>query len=823
MHSRSSLAVWPRRALAVAGLAGLGTGLLLLTAAAHPTQAAASASSTPPSTSRATNAYVVAGAHHAPATHKSSRAADRQFETQVKAQVKAGLAGSHSSATVTGPHMYNPATGKPFPAPATVTVSQTTSLVDQQVQVSWTNFTPSSSIVYTPSNLYYPVMVAECKGTDPASPADCYAAQDGGVRSQSGSEGPPNTSYATSGPTGVGEADIETLTGQEIPFLGCDQGHPCSLAIVPAQGGDILTSPPDCKNHQDDEGFSGTATGAEDFGSVSSNGYTCSWAKRIVVPLTFARTAKNCSFKNTAFSASGSPMLARAMNSWVARLCEGSGGISINYSSADSEPEALTALASGSTDVALTTRPAAVQGVTTGSKHYVYAPIAISAASIAYWFDNPTTGLAQGGVKLDQLLMLKLLTQSYGFLGDACQRGVPPPPLGCDNGVDGDPGTLFTDPEFTALDPNIVQPTDGSILMPTVLLGQSDMTWTVTSWIDANTAAKDFLAGQYDQWAEHLNTAYLGLTYPNNSFVGQDNYIIIQHEFFPVFPLSALSTDQVEDWPPGDNYIKDFFGNYDRLPPQIPGQRALLAITDEADSAAYLFPVAAIPNASGNYVRPTNGSMLAALQGATKEDGTLQVNPSSTNKKAYPLTMVIYAAVPTSGTPHAKAAAIARFLDYAAGPGQTSGLQPGNLPPGFAPLPASMRAQTRKDAREVLRQTGASAPTKTTNPGTGGNGSSGSPNPSSSPGSVSLPAATPSPGAGNGVSLVAAADARPASITRYILPALLILGGLAALAGSSSLIGSSSTPITARLRRIGQGGATLSRTARKRLGLKRSK
>jgi hypothetical protein len=821
MHSRSSLAVWPRRALAVAGLAGLGTGLLLLTAAAHPTKAAASASSSPPSTSRATNPYVEAGAHHAP--HKSSRAADRQFEAQVKAQVKAGLAGSHSSATVTGPHMYNPATGKPFPAAATVTVSRTTSLVDEQVQVSWTNFTPSSSVVYSPQNLYYPVMVAECKGADPASPADCYGAQDGGVRSQSGTAGPPNTSYATTGPDGTGLTDIETLTGQENTFLGCDQNHPCSLAIVPAQGGDILTSPPNCKNHQDDEGFSGTATGAEDFGSITSNGYICSWAERIVVPLTFARTAKNCSFKNAAFTAAGSPMLARAMDSWVAKLCEGSGGITINYSPADSEPEALTAVASGSTDVALTTRPAAVQGITTGSKHYVYAPIAVSAASIAYWFDNPTTGLAQGGVKLDQLLMLKLLTQSYGFLGDACQRGVPPPPLGCDNGVDGDPGTLFTDPEFTALDPNIVQPTDGSILMPTVLLGQSDMTWAVTSWIDANTAAKNFLAGQYDQWAEHINTAYLGLTYPNNSFIGQDNYIIIQHEFFPVFPLSAVSSDQVEDWPPGDNYIKDFFGNYDRLPPQIPGQRALLAITDEADSAAYLFPVAAIPNASGNYVRPTNGSMLAALQGATKEDGTLQVSPSSTNKRAYPLTMVIYAMVPTSGTPHAKAAAIARFLDYAAGAGQTSGLQPGQLPPGFAPLPASMRAQTRKDAQAVLHQTGAKAPTKTTNPNTGGNGSSGSPNPSSSPGSVSLPAATPSPGAGNGVSLVAAADARPASITRYILPALLILGGLAALAGSSSLIGSSSTPITARLRRIGQGGAAWSHAARKRLGLRRSK
>jgi hypothetical protein len=67
---------------------------------------------------------------------------------------------------------------------------------------------------------------------------------------------------------------------------------------------------------------------------------------------------------------------------------------------------------------------------------------------------------------------------------------------------------------------------------------------------------------------------------------------------------------------------------------------------------------------------------------------------------------------------------------------------------------------------------------------------------------------------------VNAADVHPASATRYILPALLILGGLAALAGSSSLIGSSSTPISARLRRIGEGGKALGRTARGRLGLK---
>jgi hypothetical protein len=70
---------------------------------------------------------------------------------------------------------------------------------------------------------------------------------------------------------------------------------------------------------------------------------------------------------------------------------------------------------------------------------------------------------------------------------------------------------------------------------------------------------------------------------------------------------------------------------------------------------------------------------------------------------------------------------------------------------------------------------------------------------------------------------VAAADVHPASISRYILPALLILGGLAALAGSSSLIGSSSTPISARVRRARQGTVAWGRAARTRLGLRRGK
>jgi hypothetical protein len=818
MRSSSWPAFRPRRLLAVTGLLSLALGLLMLTAAAHPAHAAASVAAP----TAAGNLQAAAG--HSPAPRKPSRAATKQFEAQVKQLAKAGrsAAASHGSFTKMGPHMWDPSLnggqGGPNPNPSSVTVSQTASLVNQQLTVSWTNFTPSSNLAYNPANVAYPVMVAECKGTNPASPADCYAAENGGVTSTSGPFGPDNTSYATTAPDGTGVTDVQILTGVENQFLLCSQSSPCSLAIVPSQGGNYTVTPPNCADHSQDFFFgTGFAVGSEAFGGTN---FSCSWAQRIMVPLTFARTASTCPTKtisNPVFSVAGSPMLSRAMNSWIAALCQGSHGFGIAYDGTLGEPAALQEVGSQLADVALTTRPASIQAINTGTNKFVYAPVGVTAVSIAYWFDNPVTGLPQTGVELDQTLVLKLLTQSYAFENDSCPI-IPPPPLGCDNGVDHDPINLFTDPEFTALNPTVVEPVNGTIEIPTVVSGNSDMTWVVTNWITASTAGKGFLAGQFDANGYHINTYYLGLTWPYNSFVPQDPYPIIQHEYNPVFPLYTVASDQVLNWPPGTSVTKDQTGNYPRLPNQVPGQRALIAVLDQGDSAAFLFPTFAIPNGAGKYVQPTTASMLAALKGMTNDgNGTQLVNPNSKKKSAYPLTMVVYAMVPTSGISHTKAVAIAKWLDFAAGAGQTPGVQPGQLPLGFAPLPASMRAQTRKDALKVLHQTGATK-TKTTNPSLPP--ASPTPSPTSSPGSVSLPAVTPSPTAGGpGISLVNDANAGPASITRYIFPALLILGGLAALAGSSSLIGASSDSISARLRRIRQGSVAL----RSRLRPRRSK
>jgi hypothetical protein len=783
MRSPSLPAFRPRRVLALAGLVSLIGGLLMLPSLAHPGRAAASAA----------------------------------------AAAASGCTGSGT--TVTGKQLWDPSAGKPLPAASCVTVDQTSSLVNQMVQVNWANFTPSVNTPYGPSSTLYPVMIAECAGTNPASSADCYGATNGGVTGGSGPDGPMNTAYALTTPTGTGQADIEIDTVAEIQSLGCDQKHACSLVVVPAQGGEVLANPPNCADHSQDSVF---AIGQLAFSATFN---TCSWADRIVIPLSFAPTPSVCKFKHAAFSAAGSPMLDRAMASWVAHLCLGSRGLSIQYNPEVAEPLAVQEVASGAADVALTTEPASAQQIVT-QRHYLYAPVAVSAVSVAYWVDDPTTGLPVTTLKLDQRLLVKLLTQSYDFQNEGVPCGAQPPPvgIGCDNAVDGNPQTLFADPEFQQLNPT-VQPVSGlgaAFQVPTVESGQSDMTWTVTRWIAANPDAASFLAGQFDPWGMHLNTDYMTANgtpplYPTNSFAAQDSYPVIEHRYSPLFPLSLVPGYQVENWEPGTSWEKDQTGNFPKDPIQPPGQRALFAILDQADAAAFRFPVAEIPNTAGDYVTPTNSAMAAALKHMSSNgSGTQQVDLANKDKAAYPLTMVIYAMVPTSGTKHKQAAAIAKFLDFAAGAGQKEGVQPGQLPPGYLPLPASLAANTRKDAVAVLNQTGAThTPGGTTNPGTGSGSTSPTPSPSTSPGgSVSLPGVNPG-GGGPPISMVPLAHVTPATITRYALPALLILGGLAALAGSSSLVGADPAEAAARLRRLRRDGAAWSRKARLRFGLRR--
>ncbi len=89
---------------------------------------------------------------------------------------------------------------------------------------------------------------------------------------------------------------------------------------------------------------------------------------------------------------------------------------------------------------------------------------------------------------------------------------------------------------------------------------------------------------------------------------------------------------------------------------------------------------------------------------------------------AYPGTLVVYADVPTQGLTAAVAQNCAALLTFAAGPGQTPGLDSGQLPPGYLPMTAAnglaaFVSATLADARAVATQSGASTtPVTSDNP-----------------------------------------------------------------------------------------------------------
>jgi hypothetical protein len=702
--------------------------------------------------------------------------------------------------------MYNPSTtGSSYPTASTITVGQVKNLVNQMVQVSWTGFTPSSQLTYDNGNTDYPVMLAECKGLDPKTPDDCYDATNGGTPASFGKYGPGNTSFATTQANGTGKADILLFTSVQNQFLNCDSTHPCSLVVVPSQGGDSLDyATPHCKDHSVDTG--GTDLGQYAFTQITSaagtaNGY-CSWRKRIVIPLYFAPTPAGCPLRGADFTAGGSPMLATAMQEWESGFCFGSDPVEVQYNGSLNESEARSYFQSGTDDVAFTTQP--LSG--SAGHPYTYAPVAITSTDVGYWVDNSAAGQPYSDIKLDARLLTKMLTTSYSYTNDACPDGGSAQ-FGCDNAVDKNSLNLYADPEFRKYNPssvwqNAAQP-DGYEI-PLVLSGDSDMTWATTSWIAANPDASGFLAGQFDPWGMHVNTYYLGLKYPAAGFLPMDPYLPVSSEYAPVYPLSQLASDMALNQPPGTDDTKDpATGNYDALPPEVTGDRDLWSMVDNADSTRFLIPAAALENAAGKFVKPTAAAMTAAVKDMTVNSDGITLSPNYTAKdpKAYPLTMVVYAIVPTGGISKAKAKAIAQFLDDVATTGQQGGSSPGELAPGYLPLTAKLRAQTLKAATEVLDQAGDSKKPAGSAAKPSGAGSAAK-SPSASP--SSSPSASPT-----GSSIVVSFSHPASTGMSWVVLALLIAGAVLIVTGPAALILGSPEArgaIGAGTRRVGRAG-----------------
>ncbi|MFE6049676.1 hypothetical protein ACFQ6N_02865 [Kitasatospora sp. NPDC056446] len=666
----------------------------------------------------------------------------------------APAAHADSAVTVPGPKVWIPATKK-YGAPGSVTVSQTTNLTNQVLQVSWRGFTPTVEIgtkapVPVPQKesnvILYAVRIYQCRGTNPVV-TDCYGSTLYGGDPSKGFEQPPrpirletpewptNQVLAATGPDGSGTAAIEVWSSKESATLGCDATHPCSLVVEPNYGGDPLDlfqvhdGGADCEFHDlDDDPDGYTAAdgimkpGFQNWKTGNRTSEQCAWQHKTVVPLSFAPASDSCAASAQAFGAAGLEMANRAMQQWRSGLCLGDSPMTVGYVPAGGEPQARAAFLGGSssTEVALTARP----DRSPPPRPYVYAPLATTGISVTYLIDDQSTGRQIRDMKLNARLLAKLLTQSYASPGSPIPS------------VAGNPVCLFTDPEFKQLNPEtaangIHWPTScGGVLTvyPGVPGGTTDFTYLLTSWVAADPDAARFLDGEPDPWGMRVDSFYLkpkfagypaeafqvqDFTGPDKGSPGVDFHHWKQYEWNPSLDgLSRVLRNMMQLQPNCQQPNADANGVHAACPAQLPGQRLMLAIMDTAQAKAFSLPEAALLNPAGSYVSPSTAGFQAAVADMPTDAATgVQQLPYGTpdtafsrDQRAYPLTAVQYAMVPTGGLSAAKAASISQFLKTVTTDGQTYGLAPGQLTQGYLALTAAQRQQAQDAVQHVAAQ-----------------------------------------------------------------------------------------------------------------------
>ncbi len=445
----------------------------------------------------------------------------------------------------------------------------------------------------------------------------------------------------------------------------------------------------------------------------------------------------------------------------------------------------------------------------------VYAPVAVSA--ITFGFNvNLNSGFIGTPVKLTPRLLAKALTQSYRTDLTDVDANHPGP-----DWAKGNPAFITLDPEFTKLNPEISTPPAGNPLAPLLTADHSAVNQQVWAWILADRAARTWLSGTQDENGMRVNPDYR----PPN--LQPDLAAAPAYDSFPRAYRTCFNTGAVGERDPGRCSLDllPYMENFDdstghvrasnnpegagwdpgKLAPdgqvgwwasggiEPAGSTFLWAMTDSASLANYGLVPADLCNADGSTcVSPDTASVTTALSAAKPDSaGLLHVDPGAPGPGGYPLVDVTYAAVPKT-LDQAALSDYSAFIQFAAGQGQTPGVDPGQLPHGYLPMPDNLRAAAVTAARSLTATptptptTGTTAPgTSTTGTGGGVRTSGGVPNGGGTP-VASASGRSPQPYSTSPLSAVPAAQATaPASLgaVRWVLLAIVVLGLAGAVGG----------------------------------------
>ncbi len=635
----------------------------------------------------------------------------------------------------------------------------------------------------------------------------------------------PNSSnevpWAGSATNGAGSVKFEIQTALQANGLGCgdpvtngstSKPQACWLVVIPR----------------------GTADGGDSHITQSGLRWDV-WKHSIAFRLTFKPLGITCALGAAERQIRGSELVSGAVSSWQPVLCNSQGGAIYTMSNGAESDAVLAANGTDTASLALTSRP-----LSTGDPdNLTYAPIAVGGLAVAFAVDHsPTasdttpadqadkTGLPFSSMRLTPRLIAKLLTASY-------QDSIP---TNADHKeLRNNPRNLLLDPDFQKVNEDnpdwkyqaIVAPSVADLLVPQ---GRSDAAFQLWRYVLSDPSAVAFLAGKGDGYGmivnpnsstdAKINPTGAGLTLPRDDFPKAD----------PITQPASASGGEVNlvTWRPYTNDLDQaaYFtlrgdgqtlGLWDPTtsPPKygksvrnLPGYQRVLSLTDTSSAAKYQVVTAQLENAAGAFVAPTTASLSAAAAAMTpvsSQKQVLEYDPTGVAAKAakdaYPLAMPIYAAT-NPAQPDAKTRAdFATFIRYAATTGQQPGVDPGQLPPGYAPIPAAWKTQAIGAAAAiqsgVAAQAETPASTGSVTPGTGSTAGSSTGYSGSTSSGTSAGSPTPNSPAATGDTAGPLSDGKtPKDPSVGGIPAV-VPGGLA-----GGLVAATSVPIIGRLRRF---------------------
>ncbi|HEX2701346.1 MAG TPA: substrate-binding domain-containing protein [Acidimicrobiales bacterium] len=437
-----------------------------------------------------------------------------------------------------------------------------------------------------------------------------------------------NLRIAATNGTGGGTATIEVRGTATLPQLGCGVATPCSILVI-------------------ENGLFSAERLAN---------------KAAVAPISFAPTAADCPAAGIPdVSLEGASASARAVYAWIGRQCTGETPLSGNYLELSS-PAGRRDFLDDLVDVAVTGTPFTAEELAAAPGHrvFAYAPVDANAVVVAFNIkDNQGQPIPE--LNLTPRLVARIIADSANLRT----------------------GNLFTDPEFLAVNPGHTWPLNR--LAPPLLRSESNAdTYLLTSWLAADTDARRFLAGE--EPGMPVDPAWQGIAYPTDTFeLRKDSVEYVPRRGTRLVVENLLYGEARRNPPPGP-------GDQATTAAVSPLQEGLVGVTDLATARAFGLPVARLRNAAGTFVAPEPAGLAAAYAAmTTNPDGVTRApNFAAPDAAAYPIPRIDYAVLPTSATSTDKAARIRRFVEYATGPGQASGV----LPYGYSALPEAFQAQT---------------------------------------------------------------------------------------------------------------------------------